>query len=592
MKIKVSDYIAQLLVENGITSVFSVVGGGAMHLNDSFGNCDSLQVTYNHHEQASAIAAESYARVNGVPAIVCVTTGPGGTNAITGVLCAWQDNIPMIVISGQVRCKITVESSGLPLRQNGEQEHYIVDTVKSITKYAIMIRDITKIRYHIEKAIYLATHGRKGPCWLDIPLDIQGAVINTETQKPFVNHRVEGYSYSIKRVVRMLSEAKRPVIIAGSTLLNPTLHNTFVELKDKLGIPVVAATSMSSILPYSSPLYYGTFGVFGGRSGNFIIQNSDLLLVLGCRMTYKHIGFNHKNFAPYARKIVVDIDNNELKKDLIKIDVPICADVYDFMLQLLTEDIYISQDVDWIKYCDTLKDTFPIYDKKFEASKNVNPYYFSKILRDKLPDGSIRVLGNSCACVCMQQMGIDKPNQKMWTNVNCGTMGYDLPAAIGAAVASKSDIYCITGDGSIQMNLQELQTIITNKLRVKIIVFNNGGYGAIVQTQTNFFGRLSGCTKESGVSCPNFELLANAYGYPYYRCEYNCQVESIVDQIIENNGCCICEVIDDGSQGIEPKQKSKSLPNGELLTPQIDDLYPFLEKSVFTKYSDYNKKCW
>lgn len=590
MKIKASDYIAKLLVENGIKNVFSVVGGGAMHLNDSFGNYPGLRVIYNHHEQGSAMAAEGYARVNGVPAAVCVTTGPGGTNAITGVLCAWQDNIPMLVISGQVRYNITVESTGLPLRQNGEQEHYIIDTVKSITKYAVMIKDPNMIRYHIEKALYYATHGRKGPCWLDVPLNIQGATIETDSQVPFVPEPDE-YNYSVKRVVDTLAAAKKPVLVVGSAVMSPEIHEKFLAFKEKLGIPVLSATSITAVMPYWEKGYYGTFGVFGGRTGNFIVQNADCLLVMGCRMTFKHIGFNYESFSPLSKKIVVDVDVNELKKNLLRIDVPVNADMSSFMDEISKQDINLSMDKEWIEYCDVLKERFPVYDDKYEKSEAVNPYYFAKVLRDALPEGAVRVLGNSCACVCVQQMGINKRGQQLFTNVNCGTMGYDLPAALGAAIAAGHEVYCITGDGSIQMNIQELQTVISNNIPVKIVIFNNNGYGAIVATQSNFFGRLSGCTKESGLVCPSFEGLAKAYGYPYFRCEKNVGVPDAVKKLIAFDGPCICELMIDG-QGIEPKQKSKALPSGEFVTPPIYDLYPFLDDSVMKKYVDFETRAW
>ena len=356
---KAAEYIARLLIANGVKTVFSVVGGGAMHLNDAFGNCEKLECIYNHHEQASAIAAEGYARINNELPVVCVTTGPGGTNAITGLLCAWQDNIPMLVISGQVRYETTVQSTGLNLRQFGEQEHYIVDTVKSITKYAVTISDAAEIKYHIEKAIYEATHGRRGPCWIDIPLDVQGAQINPEELTGFKRPKPEKAEIDINHLKNVLGEAKRPVILAGSAIRTANVYTKFRKVIEELNIPVVVATAISDLFPKDHRLYCGNFGVIGGRAGNFIIQNSDCLLVMGCRLSFKQTGFNYSTFAPEATKIVVDVDSEELKKPTINIDYKINVDISDF-LDIIIEENIIFKKVDnfWMEYCSGLKKSF------------------------------------------------------------------------------------------------------------------------------------------------------------------------------------------------------------------------------------------
>lgn len=592
MKMRVADYIAQLLVQKGMHNIFTVVGGGAMHLNDAFAHCEGLNVLYNHHEQACALAAEGYARVNGVPGVVCVTTGPGGTNAITGVLCAWQDNIPMLVISGQVRFETTVQSTGLNLRQYGEQEHYIIDTVRSITKYAEMVTDSQKIRYHVEKAIHIATQGRRGPCWLDIPLNIQGAIIEIEDQSPYIPDDEPEIAFSKSKVLRTLKNAKRPVILVGSAARIPEVHRLFVEFAQNLGIPVLAATSNADLCAMTDPFYYGNFGVFGGRTGNFIVQNADCLLVLGCRLSFKQIGFNYQQFAPNATKIVVDVDIAELQKKTTQIDIPICTELDRFLSVMLNEDISLCMDPDWIKYCNVLRERYPIYQERFGKSEGVNPYYLAQRLNHLLPDDAITVVGNSCACVCMLQMGVEKAGQRLWGNVNCGTMGYDLPAAIGAAVASKRSVVCATGDGSIQMNLQELQTVVSNGIPVKLIIFNNGGYHAIVQTQMNFFGRLSGCTKESGLSVPSFSRISSAYGIPYYKCTENERVDAVLKEFLDSKGYGLCEIFEDSDQPIEPKLKSKALPGGQMVSPPIDDLAPFLAEDEYVRFSNFGAGAW
>jgi len=336
-------------------------------------------------------------------------------------------------------------------------------------------------------------------------------------------------------------------------------------------------------------LYFGNFGVFGGRTGNFIIQNADLILSLGARLSFKQIGFNYQSFAPNAEKIVVDIDTEELKKNTIRIDLPIQADVYDVITslnKLLSNDL--PPTCKWLQYCNMLKNSFKRLSNKQSISSSVNPYYFASRLQEKLPNTAIVVVGNSCACASIQQYGISKKGQRLYTNVNCGTMGYDIPAAIGAAIGSKVPVICITGDGSIQMNIQELQTIVHNKLPIKLVVFNNNGYQAIVHTQTNFFnGALSGCTTESGISFPSFKKISAAYEIPYKKIETHENVDEGIDWLLSNDSYGLCEIIQDNSQPIEPRVVSKKLPDGTMVSPPIDDLAPFLSKKKYTKYSKY-----
>lgn len=591
MKIRVADYIANLLVENGIKNVFSVVGGGAMHLNDAFGRNENIECIYNHHEQASAIAAEGYARINNKMAAVCVTTGPGGTNALTGVLCAWQDSIPMIVISGQTRYTTTVESTGLKLRQFGEQEYYIIESVKYMTKYAVMVRNPEEIKYHIERAIYEAKTGRKGPCWIDVPLDVQGAIIEDTQLSGFEFSKDTLYNEENSDIIlNKVKNAKSPVMIIGSAVRQSNCLSEMYELVSKLKIPVVCTTSTADIFYDSDPLYYGNFGVFGGRTGNFIVQNSDLIISIGARMSFKQIGFNFSSFAPNAEKIIVDIDDEELRKNTLKIDIPIKADLEDVISslnKLCKEELPMKRA--WMNYCNMLKVKFNFLTEKFNSNSYVNPYFFANKLKQKLPDDIITVVGNSCACVSLLQMGIEKKGQRLFGNVNCGTMGYDIPAAIGATIASKKPVICATGDGSFQMNIQELQTIVHNNLPVKFIIFNNNGYQAIVQTQKNFFGGfLSGCTCESGISFPSFEKITNAYGLPYKKITHHEEIEDGIDWLLSLNSYGLCEVIQDTNQPIEPKVMSKKMPDGSLISPPIDDLYPFLSEEEYAKYAKFN----
>ncbi len=591
MRISVAEYIAEFLSSKNIKDVFTVVGGGAMYLNDAFGNHKDINCIYNHHEQASAMAAEGYARINDKPAVVCVTSGPGGTNAMTGVLGAYQDNIPMIVISGQVRYETTVESTGLKLRQFGEQEYTIIESVKPMTKYACMITEPNEIKYQLEKAVYISNTGRKGPVWLDIPLDIQSSIIEVDNLKGYkVKEEDNSYINDIKTIVEEINKAERPVILAGSAIRSSGIRNEFLELVNKLNIPVISATSVADIMENENKLYFGNFGVFGGRTGNFIVQNADLIIGFGCRMAFKHIGFNYKEFSKHSKKIIIDVEENELLNKTIDIDIPICADISKLIKDFNNYDICIPEKKEWMNYCKNLKERFTIYQDKFERSIDVNPYYFMKKFNEKISnDNSITIVGNSGASVCALQMGIQNKNQRLFGNVNCGSMGYDLPASIGASIASNQEIFCITGDGSIQMNIQELQTIKHNKLPIKIVIFNNDGYQSILNTQNNFFnGKEYGCTNKSGISMPSFEKLADAYDFPYVLIKSHHEIDSKLDEFINIDGFAICEVIQSKDQPIEPRVRSKHKSDGSIYSPPIDDLYPFLDEDEYKKYSFSN----
>lgn len=593
MQMRVADFIAEFLVINGYTDLFSVVGGGAMYLNDAFGNAKGLHIVYNHHEQACAIAAESYARIKGKAAVVCVTTGPGGINALNGVVCAYQDSLPMLVISGQVRYSTTVESTGLELRQFGEQEFPIVPVVANMTKYSEMVRKPEEILYHLQKALFIAHEGRRGPVWLDIPLDVQGALIETDNLIEFIPEELNSNIVNMNDIVSVINDAKRPVIFAGEAIRSSGAYEIFRELLTKYRIPVVATATTLDLMALNEDMYYGNVGSFGGRAGNFIIQNADLIIALGCRMSFKQIGFNYKLFSPGSKRIVVDIDSDELKKETVKADYPINMDVGRFM-ELLLKEQYTADINNWIAYCKDMKSKYPMYMEKFSESDAVNPYHFAYILNKHIPDDSVYILGNSVACVCVQQVGIGNAHQRQYTNKNCGTMGYDVPAAIGATVAKKGEVLCITGDGSIQMNIQELQTIVYNKLPIKIFIFNNGGYQAIIQTQTNFFGRLSGCNVDSGLSMPSFEKIAYAYGIPYVRIEKNVEIDDKLDEVFSYENYVLCEIIQDLEQGIEPRSKSMTDKNGKIFSPPIDNLFPFLSTDEYegNQFDNWSKRNW
>ncbi len=582
MKKRVADIIADILIENGITDMFSIVGGGAMFLNDAFGHCEGLNVVFNHHEQACSMAAEGYVRACGKMAAVCVTTGPGGTNAITGVLGAFQDNYPMLVISGQVRYLTTADSTGLPLRFMGEQEHNIVDTVKPLTKYAVMLKKPEDVRYEVEKAIYLATHGRKGPCWIDVPLDVQSALVDADALRRFLPEAPSS-SWNLATFLAELKKAKRPVILTGSAIRSAGCVEPFRQLTERMGIPVLAATYNADLMTWDHPFYYGNFGVIGGRAGNFIVQNADLVIGMGCRMAFRQIGFNYEAFSPNSRRMIIDIDENELKKPTLRIDVPICADIQEVISALLTvEDLRFSDQCGWIDYCNDLKARFPVYLDKFNQSSAVNPYYFIRTLQQVLNENAVIVLGNSSIAGHLLQMGIVSPAQRIINNMNCGSMGYDLPAAVGAAQALQREITLVTGDGSIMLNLQELMTIKHYVLPVKIFICSNGGYRAIVRTQQNMFqGRFTGCTVETGIEIPDFSKVAGAFDFPFFRIENHDALSDKLRAFYQIEGFAICELMQDPDQMIEPRIMSRKLDDGTLVSPVIDDLYPFLDRKTY-----------
>lgn len=582
MKKRVADVIADILLEHGVTDIFSIVGGGSMFLNDAFGHRDGLRVMFNHHEQACSMAAEGYVRASGRMAAVCVTTGPGATNAITGVLGAFQDNYPMLVISGQVRWPTSAGSTGLPLRFMGEQEHNIVDTVRPLTKYVTLLREPQQVRYEMEKAIYLAKHGRPGPCWIDVPLDVQSALIEDERLSAYLSPQ-EPAGWDRDVFLAELKKAKRPVILTGSAIRSNNCVTAFRELVRRLHVPVLAATYNADLFTGEHPSYYGNFGVNGGRAGNFIVQNADLVIGMGCRMAFRQIGFNYEAFSPNSRRMVIDVDANELKKPTLRIDVPICADITEVIESLLqVPELAFEDRCGWLTYCDHLRKRFPVYLEKYDHSAAVNPYRFFQELRQILPADGIIVLGNSSIAGHVLQMGIIKEEQRIINNMNCGSMGYDLPAAVGAARAVGRDVTLITGDGSVMLNLQELMTVKHYQLPLKIIICNNGGYRAIVRTQKNMFeGRYTGCTSETGVEIPDFSKIAAAFGLPYLRIENHAQLADGLRELYDIPGFAVCELMQDQDQMIEPRIMSRKLEDGTLVSPPIDDLYPFLDRAEY-----------
>ena len=584
MKRRLSDYIADVLVEHGIQNVFTVTGGGAMYLNDSFGHHPGLSCLYTHHEQAAAMAAEAYAREDNTPAAVCVTTGPGATNAITGVVCGWMDSIPMLILSGQARYATTVYASGLNLRTRGVQEFDIIGSVRNMTKYCKLITDPQDIRFELEKAIFLAKEGRPGPCWLDIPLDVQGAMIETTGLRGFIPDytapqrtfaRDEG-----KKLLDRITSAERPVLFAGNGVRLAGAHSELLKLADQLRIPVVTGMSSVDAIASDHPYYIGRSGGTGDRAGNFAIQNADVLFSIGSRLSFFQTGFNHRTWARGAYKIINDIDEQELEKDSIHADWKICCDAKNLilvLLELLPEPL--PEKTEWVQQCVLWKEKYPVVQQKHREDQQPNIYAFYDAMTRKLGPEDRLVVSVGTSRVAGSQASRITEGMRFITNPSTAAMGYGLPAAIGTCIANKGRKTClVTGEGSFQMNIQELQTIVQNRLHIVIFIMNNQGYHSIRMTQRSYFGgKLVGVGPESGdLSFPDLSRLIPAYGIPYRRCEKMTEMESAIQWALQAEGPCVCEMMLSTRQVTEPKAASRKLPDGTMISAPLEDMAPFL----------------
>ena len=604
MKQRLADYVADFLVNRGIKDCFMITGGGAMHLNDALGHKEGLKCTYNHHEQGCAIAAESYARINNKMAALCVTTGPGGTNAITGVLGGWLDSVPMFVLSGQVRYDTTARymeqfTDGYKLRAVGDQEFDITKSVGAMCKYAVMVEDPKNIRYILEKAYHLATTGRRGPVWIDIPLNFQAAIIETEELKGY-DVKEAGESELkpvekkvVKEIIEKIRNAKRPVLYAGNGIRLSEGYQIFRKVIEKLGIPVATCWDSIDAIETEHPLYVGRGGIMGDRAGNFAVQNSDLVLAIGNRLSIRQVGYSFKTWAREAYVIMVDVDPAELRKTTLHVEMPVLADAKDFLESIYeeieSEDKTVFNGDDWLKRCSDWKKNYPVTQPKHweEDGEYANVYAFVNYLSSSLPDGNMTVVSNGSACVVGSHNYVIKKDGRFIINSGVASMGYGLPAAIGACVAhDKKTTICLEGDGSIMMNLQELQTIITNKLPIKIFLINNQGYHSIRQTQNNLFKEHCkiGIGPESGdLSFPDFGKLSQAFGYPYFQAHSNEEMKKAVDETLATEGPAFCEIFVSTVQNFEPKSATKRLEDGTLVSPPLEDLAPFLDREEFQK---------
>lgn len=588
--IKVSDYIAKRLFELGARHVFMVTGGGAMHLNDSFARSQPFRVLFQHHEQACAIAAEGLYRASGNIGIVNITTGPGGLNTLTGVMGQWTDSIPAVYVSGQVKQTTTVESCReLALRQLGDQEVDIIPVVKPLVKYAISITDPRRVRFEVEKAFHQAISGRPGPVWIDVPMDVQGAPVDESQLTGFETPEPVRGGADIAQIMQLLRTSRRPVIVPGHGVRLAGKVKEVRELLELLGIPAVATFNGYDVLPNEHPSYCGRIGTIGNRAGNFTLQNADFVLFLGTRNNVRQISYNWENFAHRATTVVVDIDPMELAKPTFRPDHAFAADLREVVPALLiaarTEAAEpVAGRTEWLAWCRKRLELHPVVrpDHLLETER-INPYPFFESFTKGLPEDATIVAGNGTACVALFQAGIAKSFQRAFWNSGCASMGYDLPAAIGAALGKDERVWCLAGDGSLQMNLQELATIAHNQLPVKLVYLDNGGYASIRQTQTNFFKSQYGCGISSGLGFPNMEKLAEAYGIRYIRTE---RIEDVsAHQAIVADGIdpVIWDVKLKLDYSFEPKLSSEKLPDGRIISKPLEDMFPFLSREEFAR---------
>ena len=588
---KVSDYIVSFFEKFGIKDVFMISGGLAMHLNDSFGKSKKIRYYCNFHEQASAMAAEGYARYNNNLAVCVVTGGPGGSNCVTGVVGQWQDSVPVLYLSGQVKQELLCEKG---MRQLGEQELSIIPIISSITKYAVQITDPKTIRYHLEKAVYLALSGRPGPVWLDIPLDIQAAEIN---EKEIVGYEREAVlsdskadiEEKIKKSIEYLKESKRPVILVGRGARIANALDAVHRISRKYTIPVLPAWCSNDTVYKTFPNYFGNPGLTCDRAANFIIQNADVVLSLGSRLNLKTVSFNYKTFAREAILIAVDIDKYELSKKTIHPDIAIWANVKDVVdpLEKYMHGFAANKWYPWKETCRQWKKRYdkhlPAYQKK--GNVYVNPYHFVSAFSEESKNIKSIVSCNSVAAVSSLLMIDLWKGQRFIINSGCGAMGYDLPAAIGVTIASgRKDTALFVGDGSIMFNIQELQTIAYYKLPIKIFIFNNKGYLSIRNTQKTFFGgHIVAADKNSGVACPDFKKIAKAFALPYFEIRNHKKMNAAIRNILQKKGPVICDLHMSYDLELIPRVVSKMFSDGKMYSLPMEDLYPFLDREEFRK---------
>ena len=586
-----ADYLVSFLANRGINTAFIVTGGGAMHLNNAFAESKDFHCYYFHHEQAAAIAAEGYARISNKPCVLNVTSGPGSLNALTGVFGAYTDSIPILIFSGQVKTDTLITQNPIKgLRQLGDQETQTISSISHLTKWSGQPQTVEEGKRMLSTMFELATEGRPGPTWLDIPINIQGQKIK-DSFIDFSGHVFDpknqeaNYDFSsmIRTILHKFETARKPVIIAGTGIRISETVQELHTISEALQVPVCTAWT-HDIFNNDSHLFAGRPGTIGTRAGNFVVQNADLVLILGSRLNIRQISYNTDSFASNAEKIWVDIDPAELAKPFPSVDLRIEADLRVLMPQLAKAAKFSGHNKDrakWIDWCQNINIKYtPKPDDYPTSSDRINAYHFVSSLFERLDVNDIIICGNASATIVPYQIGKIKFGQRMISNSGCASMGYDLPAAIGAAVAAPNRrIICLAGDGSIMMNIQDLITIRNYNLNISIFIIENDGYLSIKQTQNNFFGFEHGSSSNSGLMFPSFEYISKACDLVYHRLDSK-TYRTQLDNILTKSACSqIIEVPCDLKQEFEPRLKSRQ-EGEQIFTPELDDMYPFLDRDT------------
>lgn len=585
----VSEYIFDYYNKKGVDSVFMITGGQAMYLNDAVASNGKFTVICHHHEQACTMSADAYGRIRNRPAIALVTAGPGSVNAMNGVVGGYTDSSPVIVISGQANLSFVQYQEKTNIRQFGVQGINIRPLVQNVVKYFITIDDVTKVQYYLEKAYQAATTGRPGPVWIDVPLDIQRAEIPLDRQQPVDVQSVATDKYvldkTVKSAVERLRSAKRPVFLVGQGVSLAKARNEFLSLVEKARIPVITARLGIDLIPSDSTYYVGRPGNYGERSANFAIQNADLIISIGCRMASSLVGHTPSMFGRNAYKIVIDIDQKELDKPGVTINEKACLDAKLFITNLLSalDGEKLPEFSDWVKQTNVWKENYPVCQPEYKDEKPVNSYYFVNELSRLAPDtANILVDTGSCFHVACQTWKVKK-GQQFLTTGGLSSMGYWC-AGIGACIANdKKETIIITGDGSLQMNIQEFAPIHHNNLPIKTFVLNNNGYLLIRSTQKNFMERYIGEGPNTGVWCPDTAKIAAAYEIPYFKISAVDEIEETVKKVFETQGPVICEVMTPEWQLLIPRITSEKLPDGRLVAHEYSDMFPFLDREEYKR---------
>jgi acetolactate synthase-1/2/3 large subunit len=584
---RISEQIAQWLARQGIEQVFSVTGGGSMFLNQALGGNSALRCTFMHHEQACAMAAEGYARIAGKPAVVMVTTGPGSINALNGVYGAYTDSIPMIVISGQVKRETCLSFQDLPgLRQLGDQEGPTVAMASTICKLAQVIREPNDLVEALPKAYSLAVSGRPGPVWLDIPLDIQSSTEAIEIPPAVIPQAASSpvLATQCDEIIARLKTAKRPLILGGTGVRLAGVTDRLRTFIEQHGIPLATAWT-HDLIASDHPLFAGRPGSIGTRAGNFCLQNADVIVVLGSRLNIRQTSYNWDSFGKNAWITQIDVDPAELSKPGAQADLKVVADAGNFLdaMERGLKNVSLPNYVHWAAWCREIGQRFAVHKEHQQISgAPLNPYLIvSRVFQHMRPDDVV-ACGNASACILPFQIGQLQEGQRLFSNSGSASMGYDLPAAIGAAMADPTGqrrVICFAGDGSLQMNIQELQTLKTSGANVIIVVLNNAGYLSIWQTHENFFGRVIGATPATGVEFPDFNAVAKAYGIATALISKEADLTQL-DELLKHDGPLLINVIVDPRQEFAPRIKSRVDEAGKFVTPELDDMHPFLDPAV------------